>query len=157
MQNIALWERYNWTTAGRYAITVVAHDSGGTYTDSDPSNTVYYNVYDITKNGTHVTFSVEDKNVLGEGGSEIINISADTGYSLPNSITVSGASYTYDKSDGTIILSNPTGNVTITVVADTKLAAPVISIANSVVSWQEVNHADTYFVKSDGTTIITVT
>lgn len=41
-------------------------------------------------------------------------LSPSTGYVLPSSITVSGASYTYDSSTGVISLSNPTGNVTIT-------------------------------------------
>ena len=46
-----------------------------------------------------------------------VTISANSGYELPDAITVSGASYTWDKSTGTVVLSNPTSNVTITVVA----------------------------------------
>jgi hypothetical protein len=46
-----------------------------------------------------------------------VTISANSGYELPDTITVSGANYTWDKYTGTVVLSNPTGNVTVTVVA----------------------------------------
>lgn len=51
-------------------------------------------------------------------GSATVTITANGGYALPDSITVSGASYTWDKSTGNIVLSNPTSDVYITVTAE---------------------------------------
>lgn len=50
-------------------------------------------------------------------GTATVTIIANSGYALPDSITVSGASYTWDKSTGNIVLSNPTSDVYITVTA----------------------------------------
>lgn len=71
--------------------------------------------YSITKNMTNCTAS--GVSTITEGGIASIAISANSGYELPDAITVSGASHTWDKSTGTVVLSNPTGNVTVTVVA----------------------------------------
>lgn len=71
--------------------------------------------YSITKNMTNCTAS--GVSTITEGGIASIAISANSGYELPDAITVSGASYTWDKSTGSVVLSNPTSNVTVTVVA----------------------------------------
>ena len=49
---------------------------------------------------------------IGEG-SATVTISANTGYKLPTTVTVSGADHTFDRTTGIITLSNATGNVTI--------------------------------------------
>lgn len=77
-------------------------------------------VYSITNNLTNCNTS--GVNTITEGGIASITISANSGYDLPDAITVSGASHTWDKSTGTVTLSNPTSNVTVTVVA--VVAAP---------------------------------
>ena len=77
--------------------------------------TVAPTVYSITNNLTNCTAS--GVSTITEGGIASITISANSGYELPDAINVSGASYTWDKSTGTVVLSNPTGNVTVTVVA----------------------------------------
>lgn len=71
-------------------------------------------VYSITNSLTNCTAS--GVNTIVEDGTAAVTITANSGYELPDTITVSGASYTWDKSTGTVVLSNPTGNVTITVV-----------------------------------------
>lgn len=43
-----------------------------------------------------------------------VTIAANSGYSLPETITVVGASYTYDSTTGVVALSDATGNVIIT-------------------------------------------
>lgn len=45
----------------------------------------------------------------------VINIIADTGFNLPNEISVTGSDYTWSQDTATILLSNPTSNVTISV------------------------------------------
>lgn len=72
-------------------------------------------VYNITNNMTNCAAS--GASTIVEEGTASVTISANSGYELPDAITVSGASYTWDKSTGTVVLSNPTGNVTVTVVA----------------------------------------
>lgn len=71
-------------------------------------------VYSIINSLTNCTAS--GSTTIVEDGTASIVISANSGYELPDTITVSGASYTWDKSIGTVLLSNPTGNVTVTVV-----------------------------------------
>lgn len=72
-------------------------------------------VYNITNSLTNCTAS--GVNTIVEDGTATIIIAANSGYELPDTITVSGASYTWDKSTGTVVLSKPTGNVTVAVVA----------------------------------------
>lgn len=77
----------------------------------DVSNTIYKIVNDLTN--CTATGAV---NIAANTTASIV-ITADVNYSLPDSIVVSGSSYTWDKSTGTITLSNPTDNIIITVVA----------------------------------------
>ena len=71
--------------------------------------------YSITNNLTNCTAS--GVSTITEGGIATVTISANSGYELPDAITVSGASYSWDNSSGTVTLSNPTSNVTVTAVA----------------------------------------
>jgi hypothetical protein len=71
-------------------------------------------VYSITNSLTNCTAS--GASTIVEDGTAAVTITANSGYELPDAITVSGASYAWDKSTGTVVLSNPTGDVTITVV-----------------------------------------
>lgn len=50
---------------------------------------------------------------VAQGGSRTITLSANANCTLPSSVTVSNASYTYDNTTGTIVVSNPTGDVTV--------------------------------------------
>lgn len=72
-------------------------------------------VYSITNSLTNCTAS--GASTIFEDGTTTVTITAKSGYELPDAIAVSGASYTWVKSTGTVTLSNPTGNVSITVVA----------------------------------------
>lgn len=72
-------------------------------------------VYNITNSLTNCTAS--GASTIVEEGTASVTIVANSGYELPDTITVSGASYTWDKSTGMVVLSNPTGNVTVTVIA----------------------------------------
>ena len=71
------------------------------------------NVYTITSTGNHCTISGDT--IIEFEGTANLRIAVDTGYQLPNNVTVTGASSTYSKSTGIIVLYNPTGNVTVTV------------------------------------------
>ena len=71
--------------------------------------------YSITYNLTNCTSDSSNPTTIENTASVIIT--ANRGYKLPSTITVTNATYTYEQSTGMIDLSNPTGDVTITVVA----------------------------------------
>lgn len=75
--------------------------------------------YDVTVNLTNVT-KVSGPDTIQERGSAKYVFSADDtkGYYLPDSVTVINAGSTWTKSSGTLVISNPTGDVSISVVAD---------------------------------------
>lgn len=103
------------TTNGTYNISVIATGTG--YTDSDSSNVIEYNygVYNITTNLTNVTANASNPTTVSTLASSTLTFTASTGYNLPDNVTVTGAEFTWTKSSGTLVLSNPTGNVSITV------------------------------------------
>ena len=103
------------TTNGTYNISAIALGIG--YTDSDRSNIVEYNyaVYNITTNLTGVTANASNPTTVSTLASSTLTFTVNTGYNLPDNVTVTGAEYTWTKSSGTLVLSNPTGNVSVTV------------------------------------------
>ena len=72
--------------------------------------------YDITVSVTNGTYSGDSEIWTSETAS--VTIAPAAGYVLPSSITVSGASYTYDDATGVCELSSATGNVAISVVCE---------------------------------------
>ena len=103
------------TANGTYNISVIATGSG--YTDSDSSNVIEYNyaAYNITTNLTGVTANASNPTTVSTVASSTLTFTANTGYNLPDNVTVTGAEFTWTKSSGTLVLSNPTGNVNVTV------------------------------------------
>ena len=72
--------------------------------------------YSITTSVTNGTYT--GASTITEGSTANVVVTADSGYVLPSTITVSGATSQYNNVTGSITLSNPTGNVTITVVCE---------------------------------------
>ena len=68
--------------------------------------------YDITVNVTNGTYS-GDTTITDTA---TITITADSGYKLPDTVTVTGATQTWNKETGTLTLTNPTGEVTVSAV-----------------------------------------
>lgn len=95
--------------------SIKAYCYGAGYDREISYATVVPTVYSITNKLTNCTASGVSN--ITEGSVATVIITANSGYELPDAITVSGASYTWNKSSGTVTLSNPTSNVTITVVA----------------------------------------
>lgn len=75
--------------------------------------------YDVFVTTTNVT-KVSGPDTIQERGTATYVFSAESsaGYYLPDSVTVVNAGYTWTKSTGTLVISNPTGDVSIAVVAD---------------------------------------
>ena len=68
--------------------------------------------YSITNVLSNIT-AVGDT-TIDSGGEATVTLTPSKGLSLPPSISVVGASYAYIPSLGTVVLTNPTGDVTIT-------------------------------------------
>lgn len=70
--------------------------------------------YTITANLTNLTAAENNPTSIKQGGNVELCVSSPSGYSLPETITVTGATSVWDKYNGKLTLSNPTGNVTVT-------------------------------------------
>ena len=68
--------------------------------------------YNITTTVTNGTYSGDTTST----DTATVTITADSGYTLPDSVTVTGASQNWNKETGTLTLSNPTGAVTVSAV-----------------------------------------
>ena len=96
--------------------------TGGTFT-SDPSiNTTYYGAwtvvetYNISYNLTNCTGASTNPTTIDGGTTATLSFTVNDGYSFPDEVTVTGVeSYTWDKSTGTLTLTNATSDVSITI------------------------------------------
>lgn len=68
--------------------------------------------YSITANITNGTAT--GANAISTGQTVALTIAANDDYELPDTITVTGATGAWNKTTGTLSISNPTGNVTVT-------------------------------------------
>lgn len=69
------------------------------------------NEYNITTSVTNGTYTGSSK--IAENGSASVTISPNEGYKLPTSVTVTGATSSYNSTTGVVSLSNPTGAVSV--------------------------------------------
>ena len=84
--------------------------------------------YKITYNLTNVTGD-NITSITTKGLTLKFNVSS--GYTFKDSVTVTGATYTWDKETGTLILSNVTGDVTVTIVGENIITFGYISQVSS--------------------------
>ena len=95
------------------------------------ANAVEIIKYNITANLTNITADTNNVTTIEEGSTATLKYTANTGYKLPDTITVTGATHTWDKSTGIVTLSNPTANVSITIVG-TKPSAEYVQTGSTV-------------------------
>lgn len=100
-------------TASDTTITWDAVENADSY-DVYVDDTLYENVtgdtvYDITTTVTNGTYS-GDTTITDTA---TVTITANSGYTLPDTVTVTGASQSWNKETGTLTLTNPTGAVTV--------------------------------------------
>jgi len=82
--------------------------------DANAEHTFEYHLTHVTANSNNVT-SMKGADTV------TLRFTASTGYFLPESVTVVGATFVYNKNNGTIIISNPTESViNITISTDDK-------------------------------------
>lgn len=102
--------------------------------------------YPITFNLTALTHTGDTS--IREGRTAVSTLSASSGYVLPETIEVTGASYLYNRTNGAIVFSGPTGNVTVT-------ASGVIDPASTGITFFKM-HCDNHVVdKSQHLTYVT--
>ena len=88
--------------------------------------------FSITYNLTNCHANNPPTNII-EGESLTITFSADAGYSFtigPSEVNVSGATKNWDYNSGTLIISNPTDNVIITLSADKQPIVYTVSFSS---------------------------
>ena len=100
------------TVVGTNTITITYTLNGVTKTTTLEVTVASLTTYSITTNITNGTSTGDS--IIAESGTATVVLSPDSNYKLPSSITVVGASYSYNNLTGSISLSNPTQNVSIT-------------------------------------------
>ena len=147
----------NLTTLANYSQLV----GGTTYTIqiralgvnlNTPSNLTsgisYSAPYPITLTSTHC--NVAGQWYIASGGTVVLTIYPDTNYTLPETVSVTGASYVYSKANATVTISNPTGNVAVEI----NCPAIVYSISCSLTNCTETSGTST--ITATGTATLTI-
>lgn len=145
----------NWTKST--GTLVISNPTGNveiTITAERITYTITENLTNVTKSGTHPSF-------IATGQTLVLMYAADSGYTLPENITVTGATSDWKPATGTLTLANATGAVTITITGSAsaqKLDTPQnLSISGDILTFDEVTNAQQYEVYADGTSIGTYT
>lgn len=105
------------------------NQSTGALTLYNPTGVVAASVVAVAKSyaitATVTNGTATGANVIHTGETVALTIAANTGYNLPDTVTVTGASQTWNKETGTLTLSNPTGAVTVSAVCVAAVTYPV--------------------------------
>lgn len=96
------------------------NQSTGVLTLYNPTGAVAASVVAVAKSyaitATVTNGTATGANVIHTGETVALTIAANSGYNLPDTVTVTGASQTWNKETGTLTLTNPTGAVTVSAV-----------------------------------------
>ena len=115
-------------------------------------------LYAITTTLTSCQASPTNVDRIEENSSVTLYFSKITSsYVLPDSVEVTNATYTWDKDTGALALSNPTGDVSITITAVEalpQLATPTnVAVTDTTLTFDEVENATSYEVFVDNVSI----
>lgn len=77
----------------------------------------YATVYNITENLSNCTADSSNQTSIVEGATATLKYTADANYELPDSVTVANATSNWNAATGVLTISNPTGDVEITITA----------------------------------------
>ena len=113
------------TTAGTYSITAKA--SAANFNDSAASSAVSYVRYSITPTLTNVTAASDNATSIAVDETKVLTYTANSGYNLPWTVSVTGATSKWGYYDGTLELKYPTKNITVAIVGNLKTTISLIS------------------------------
>lgn len=94
----------------------------GTLTISEPTNNVSVTIsgvpmtYSISTNLTNVNAVAGNATSIKTDETKVLKFTTEPGWSLPDTVTVENAIGVWDKNSGSLVLTKPTGSVTITLV-----------------------------------------
>lgn len=139
--------------------------STGTLVVSNPTGDVTITItavritYSITENLTNVTKTGTHPSVIAAGQTLVLNYTAATGYNLPDTVTVTGATSDWKQATGVLTITNPMGAVTITIAGvQPKLAAPTnLLLGDDTLTFDTVENAEQYEVFAGSNSIGTYT
>ena len=119
-------------------------------------------LYRIDTTLTNCTGASANATKIQENGGLTLTFTANSGYELPTGVSVTNVtSYNWNKSTGVLAISKPTGDVTITIVAESalpQLATPTnVSVTDTTLTFDEVENATSYEVFVDDVSIGTHT
>lgn len=111
----------------------------------------------VALNLTNVT-STQYSTSMSQLETQTITITANEGYLLPETIVVSGADYTWNSSNGVLVISNPTSNVNISITGQQiTLSAPTITIIENTLTITDTSGlATSYDILVDGAVQTTI-
>ena len=119
----------------KYTWTVASDDLTATLVITEPTSAVTVNVaavaeaYSITVSAPHTTHTGATTITYGQTATLVFTF--DTGYEAPDKVTVTGARGVWTKETGTLVLSNATGNVSVSLTAVAKTYAITINGTNA--------------------------
>ncbi len=138
--------QYNWDQSTG---TLIIHSAYGDLVSGKVEITVTAEVivYDITVNATNVMAASSNATTITYVSDKVLTFTPNTEYVFPDTVTVTGATSTWDKSTGTLTLSKPTDNVTVTIEA-IKEVAVVVTNTDCIVSVvpEKVLYDDTFTI-----------
>ena len=155
---------YTWSgtpdkCATYFARLVAVHGSDDSYCAGDveggESDDVITAGYSVDVTGvTNVTPATEFPATTCASGFSIASMTPGDQYELPTSITVTGASHTWNSTTGALTISNVTGDVTITITGSKKACTPMekvtvtpaVTYNGATLSWSAVDHVSKYKV-----------
>ena len=113
------------TEAGTYSITAKA--SAVNFNDSAESNAVGYVRYSITPTLTNITAASDNATSIAVDETKVLTYTANSGYNLPWTVSVTGATSKWGYHDGTLELKYPTKNITVAIEGNLKTTISLIS------------------------------
>lgn len=148
----------NTLDVGDYTITATCVGTGMTESPKS-SAAITLSVYAVTLALTDITASPAPTKILSNVAITIA-LSTSGVYVLPDSVSVSGATGVFTRTNdtsGSLALSAPTGAVTVTAAALPKLAAPSISLSGDTLTIETTDfNTQNYGIYSDNVLVDTV-
>lgn len=142
---------------GDYTLTATAVSKG--MKESEKSNSISVAIYSAEYTFTDITATPTPAKILS-GSPVTIALSTSGTYVLPDSVSVVGATAVYTRTNdtsGTLVLSDPTGEITVSAAALEKLAAPTISVTDDTLTIETTDFAtQNYEIYADDTLVDTI-